>query len=595
MVKSRIKIRVILFVLFSLMAILLVIYNETQNEGTDSKSELATIYASDSSTITEGKALFESYCASCHSVDEEGIGPRLGGITSIISELDLIKYIQNPSVVITSGNLRAKYLLNKYKIPMPQTFLKEVQISNILAYINQQSDYLGIDPLEVDLNNPLIAKERLVPPVRKSGLSIELEDYFQLPRGADRPPDKGLATLRAHPSGDGTLFVSDQMGIIYSVNNSKVVSYLNVKKEVEDFIFKPGIGTGLGSFALHPGFLENGLIYTTHAVEYLGKPAINDGAFPDTIGVGLQWVLSEWKLKEIGSPIFEGTTREVLRINTPTTAHGIQDIGFSPGQDKNDANYGMLYIGIGDGGSNNIKLPELCHDIRSLLGTIIRIDPTGNSSSTGKYGIPSDNPFIENTDPKERKEIWAYGFRNPHRMCWDMTNGKRMIVADVGEANIEEVNIVEKGGDYGWSVLEGNNGISTKIDKTVVYKVGADVLASYKAPFGQYDHSDGNAISGGFVYRGPIRELSNKYIFGDIVTGRLFYMNIDEALSDSTVYDLSIVKNGIETGLKKIVDTKRVHLRIGYDQYSGQLFIMTKDDAMIRKVSKAFYQESHIQ
>ena len=72
-------------------------------------------------------------------------------------------------------------------------------------------------------------------------------------------------------------------------------------------------------------------------------------------------------------------------------------------------------------------------------------------------------------------------------------------------------------------------------------------------------------------------------------------MNIDEALSDSTVYDISIVKNGIETGLKKIVDTKRVHLRIGYDQYSGQLFIMTKDDAMIRKVSKAFYQESHIQ
>lgn len=198
------------------------------------------------------------------------------------------------------------------------------------------------------------------------------------------------------------------------------------------------------------------------------------------------------------------------------------------------------------------------------------------------------------TDPLVRKEIWAYGFRNPHRMCWDLTHGNRMLVADIGESNIEEINIVEKGGDYGWSTVEGTYGISTKTNLTIVYPLSKSELELYNAPFGQYDHNDGNAISGGFVYQGPYRVLQDKYFFGDIVNGKLLYMNLDQQLTDSSVYEIAIVENGLETNLKEISHSNRVHLRIGYDLYSGQLFIMTKGDGKIRRVASAYNKEDEI-
>jgi glucose/arabinose dehydrogenase len=396
-----------------------------------------------------------------------------------------------------------------------------------------------------------------------------------------------VATLRAYPSGDGTLFVSDQIGIIYRISQGKLDTFFNIRSIIKDFIYEPGIGTGLGSFAFHPDFLHNGLFYTTHAEGFKGLPA--DNGFSDSLKIGLQWVLTEWKMTDVRAKTFQGTHRELLRLNTPTTAHGVQDIGFVPGLNKKDPGYGMLYLGCGDGGSNNIRHPELSHTTSSFLGTIIRIDPAGRNSPNGKYGIPADNPFVTDKNPATRKEIWAYGFRNPHRMCWDLSYGVRMIAADIGESNIEEVNIIEKGGDYGWSRREGNYAISTKIDLKNVYPVRQDDTTRYRGPFGQYDHNDGNAISGGFVYHGPLTSLDNKYIFGDIVQGKLFYLNIDRNLTDSTVYELTVEQNGKETSLRQLNNIQRVHLRIGYDPFSGTLYIMTKN-GKIRRVTKAFYK-----
>lgn len=558
-------------------------------------NEDSFVYATDNKTIQEGKLGFMQNCASCHGLEADGFGPRLGGITKLFSDKKLKEMIKNMPLLIESGDERCNLLKAKYKQVMPPfTFLDDDQISSILSYINYQTDSLKLKAMQVVKDSIRITK-KLTKPIQKTGLNIEIEDFIKMPRSSERPGDKGLATFRIHPLLKGAYFVSDQMGIIYKISNKKEIdTFLNVTSYLKNFIYEPGIGSGLGSFVLHPEFPSNGLIYTTHTEEYLKKPAINDGDFPESIGVGLQWVLSEWKLNDIMANKFSGERREVLRLNTPTTAHGVQDIGFAPVV-KNNPDYGLLYIGIGDGGSNNIKMPELLHHNKSILGSILRINPTGSNSKTGNYGIPSDNPFVNETDKKVKKEVYAFGFRNPHRMCWDMTYGKRMIVADIGQANIEEINIVENGGDYGWSDMEGTFGISIKKSLSNVYNVTDATKNKHKMPFGEYDHQDGTAISGGFVYHGVIKELQNKYIFGDIATGRLLYMNMNKAISDSTIYDLTLVKNGKTTSLRELTNAYRVHLRIGYDESIGDLFIMTKGDGMIRKITNAFIDKNQAQ
>jgi mono/diheme cytochrome c family protein len=564
--------------------------NSSNNEIETDQTNNPFVY--DDELLENGEKLFVMHCSSCHSLELEGIGPKLGGITTLISKRELMDFIISPSRAVESGNLRVSYLKERYKTVMPSfDFLDQSEISFILSYISYETEKNKLKPLLIDTTQQFTKGDRVVAPVAHSGLVIELEDVIQIPLMQDRFHDKGLATLRAHPSGNGSLFISDQMGIIYKVENEKTQAYLNVRERIKEFIFEPGIGTGLGSFDLYPDFLNNGVIYTTHAELYAGKPAINDNDYVDSVGVALQWVLSEWTPDEVSARVFEGSRREVLRINTPTTAHGFQDIGFAPVKDKNDPDYAKLYIGTGDGGSINLKKPELSHNIKSLLGTIIRIDPKGKNSQFGTYGIPDDNPFAQHKDTKVKKEIWAYGFRNPHRFSWELTAKRRLIAADIGESNVEEINIIEKGGDYGWSTIEGKMGIDILTDAKVVYKVSKDFLASYKLPFGQFDHMDGKAISGGFVYQGDLQELKDKYVFGDIVSGKLFYMNINESLSDSTIYDLTIIKNGMKTSIQQMSNLTRAHMRIGYDQYSGDLFVMTKADGMVRRVNKCYYEK----
>jgi hypothetical protein len=219
----------------------------------------------------------------------------------------------------------------------------------------------------------------------------------------------------------------------------------------------------------------------------------------------------------------------------------------------------------------------------------MRIDPARKNSANGQYGIPPDNPFAESRDPTIRKEIWAYGFRNAHRVSWDLAHGKRMIAVDIGESNVEEVNLIEKGGSYGWGVgcIEGTARIDVMKDAKVVTAATAAELAPYRLPHGQYDHDEGPAITGGYVYRGPIEALCGKYIFGDIVNGRLFFMNFDAALADRTIYELNILRDGAVTSIKALSKVDRAHLRIGYDERTGDMYILTKDDGLVRRITAA--------
>lgn len=529
---------------------------------------------------SQGKELFTTHCVSCHAMEQEEIGPRLGGVTSVLSEKDLIAFIKNPNHAIETGNARAVSLSKRYKMIMPPfDFLKDEEIRSILGYIASETKAHNIAPLEVKIDTA--SNARLAQPVIKTGLRIELEDYVTIPASSDKMPRTRIANMRPHPSQDGTLYVSDQRGLIYRISGREVSTFLDLRPVVENYVNEPGLGTGLGSFAFHPDYLQNGLIYITHTEAFKGRPA--DYSYNDSIKVAMQWVVSEWKMDDVKNPVFKGKRRELLRINVPNVVHGTQDVGFNPEAAKGDRDYGLLYIGTGDGGSTISKYPQLCHNLHSLLGTIIRIDPLGSNSKNGHYGIPADNPFV-NDQGDVFKEIYAYGFRNPHRLAW---HGGRLFSAEVGESNFEEVNVIVKGGDYGWNVREGNFGISSK-DLKNVYPVPATETGKFERPFLQYDHIDGNAISGGYVYEGPIAALKDKYIFGDIVNGRIFYANIDPKLSDQSVYELMIVRDGKETNLIEMSGSKRVDIRIEYDRFTKELYIMTKSDGKIRRVGKAY-------
>lgn len=551
-------------------------------------------YPRDEATLGHGRTLFTQLCASCHVLDRDGIGPPLGGVTRVLTQAELLRHIRNPAAVIDSGHPRANALFRRYKVVMPPfEVLPEDQLVAILAHIDRETERAKLTPFAVDLTPPTGKEIRLIPPVEKSSLVIELEEWVQIPLAPNRRPDKGIATLRSSPRQDGAVFISDQMGVIHRVQDRRAAVFLDIRGQFPAFVFEPGIATGLGSFAFHPDFLSNGLFYTTHAEITPSKPAINEAWYekvviPDKGTPPLYWVVLEWQATDPTAERFAGTRREVLRLKTPTTAHGCQDIAFAPVTNRDDPDFGLLFIGVGDGGSVNLKMPELGHTPRSLLGTLMRIDPRGRNAPAGGYGIPADNPFARSADPLARPEIWAYGFRNPHRMCWDLSFGKRLIVADIGESNAEEINLIEKGGDYGWNRIEGRARVDVMKDAKVVQPATPAELAAHRLPFGAYDHTDGRAISGGFVYRGPIEALQHKYIFGDIVTGRLFFMRMDEKLSDATVYELNVERDGVATSIAALSRTKRAHLRVGYDEQTGDLFFMTKEDGRVRRVTKAF-------
>lgn len=545
-------------------------------------------------SVAQGKALFTQQCAACHSLAQDGIGPPLGGVTAVLTEGQLAQWIHDPAKVLATGDARAAALLRRYKVPMPPfAYLDDAQLADVVAFIAQQSAVQHLAPFAVDTKASSPAP-RLLEPVKDSGIAVELEDVVQIPRLPMRTPYKGITLLRPDPREDGVVLICDLMGIIYRVKNRQVSVFLDMRRTFPDFIWDPGVATGLGSFALHPAFVRNGLFYTAHAERFRGTPSINAADIPADVPPGvtppLEWVLTEWRLADPAAAAFAGTHREVLRFVTPTTAHASQEIAFVPVTDAHGPDYGLLYLGIGDGGSVNLKRPDMAGHPRTLLGSIIRIDPAGHNGVNGLYGIPPDNPFAGSPDPKVHREIWAYGFRNPHRMSWDLTYGKRMIAVDIGESNAEEVNLIERGGSYGWGVglLEGTLHIDAKTDAKSVRAATAAELAPYHLPFGEYDHSDGAAITGGYVYHGPLAVLRDKYVFGDIVTGQLFFMNMGASLTDHTIYKLTIMRDGVITGVKALGHLDRAHLRIGYDDRTGDLFLMTKGDGMVRRISAAY-------
>lgn len=536
----------------------------------------------DSVSIAKGENIFNQNCIACHSFDQDGIGPALGGVTEEVSDEWLKRFIKDPKAVIESGDTRATALFAKYKSIMPSFgYYTENEIEGIVAYLHTQKGTGKI----VSTGDGSALENPVPESIPMSDLVVEMKLFKQMPATAEQKPLTRITKLYPRPD-TGEMYVLDLRGKLYRLKGTEVEVYFDIADHKPDFINAPGHASGFGSFAFHPEFAENGLLYTTHTEAAGSSPA--DFVFEDSLKVKLQWVISEWQTSRPDQFPFAGRSRELLRINMVGQSHGVQEITFNPLSKRGDEDYGLLYIGVGDGGSAERGILHINKGPENVWSSILRIDPAGRNSANGKYGIPATNPFVRNKNTKALGEVYAYGFRNPHKITW--TRSGKMLSSNIGQHNIEELNLILPGHDYGWPTREGSFMINLKSDTRKLYPLGADDESfNMDYPVAEYDHDEGNAIIGGYEYWGSsIPELKGKYLFGDMVNGRLFYVDVDDINPGerAPMKEFRVSLNGRPTTFKALCDDERLSMRFGRDK-DGEIYISTMPDGKVYKLVKA--------
>jgi mono/diheme cytochrome c family protein len=539
----------------------------------------ASAIATDSLSIALGQLLFQNNCSGCHNFRHDGIGPNLSGITETDSINWLKTFIRSPKSMIDSGNERAKNLLANYHSVMPSfASLKDEEIDQLIAYLHTQQGRKKPKDDPNAIKNPIPEK------IAASDIQIDLDFFTQIPASSDKEPLTRISKMDWVKS-TNAWFVLDQRGKLYKLENQKGATWLDISQWKKKFIDQPGLATGLGSFAFHPDYAKNGIFYTTHSEAAHTQKA--DFAIPDSIRQTLQWVLCEWKNTDPLGNTFKGTCRELIRIDMVAGIHGVQEIIFNPRSRRGDEDYGQLYIGVGDGGATENGYAFLTHHPERIWGTILRIDPLGKNSHNGQYGIPDKNPFAHSKDSNTIREIYADGFRNPNRMLW--TPKGVMLATNIGQSNIEAIDIVLKGHDYGWPNREGKFLMYPDSDINKIYPLPLnDSAFQYDYPVAAFDHDEGNAIAGGYIYEGKnIPELRGKYLFGDIPSGRLFCLNVVDLKTGkmATINEWFVSLNGKRIPLRKLCGQNRVDLRFAQDE-KGEVFIFTKPDGKIYRLGK---------
>lgn len=366
------------------------------------------------------------------------------------------------------------------------------------------------------------------------------------------------APVQALPAGDASerMFIVDQAGKVRILDNGQVAPqpFLDVSSRLVELGF---FGThdegdyderGLLGLAFHPDYGNPnspgfGKFYT-YTSEPVGPAADFTLSLPPNSQFDHQNVVAEWQVDPANPNVADPSSRrELIRMDHPQFNHNAGALEFGPD--------GKLYITVGDGGNANDVGDGHSdigngQDLTNPHGSMLRIDVNGNNSANGQYGIPADNPYVAGGG---LAEIFAAGFRNPFRFSHDRATGA-LIVPDVGQDKVEEINIVEKGGNYGWNLKEG--AFRFDHDTGAISDDLSGLPPGLIDPVAQYDHDEGISIIGGFMYRGSaIPELEGKYVFGDFSRGflnpdgRLFYAD----LSTGAIEEFTLGLDDRELGL----------------------------------------------
>jgi glucose/arabinose dehydrogenase len=373
----------------------------------------------------------------------------------------------------------------------------------------------------------------LLPRVAKGAVRIELEPVAT---GLSAPVDLASAN-------DGTdrLFIVNQTGQILILKNGQLVNtpFLDVSSRLVTLM--PDYDErGLLGLAFHPGFSDSNSPGFRKLYTYTSEPVAGAADFTvvNPTSFDHQSVIAEWQVSAADPDVVDvNTRREVMRIDEPQFNHNGGQLAF-----RSSDHY--FYISLGDGGAANDVgaghnvVTGNGQDLTTVLGKILRIDPLAPSanpgsndpvSANGKYRVPVSNPFVATTQPANRvAEIFAYGFRNPFRFGFDAITNK-LIVGDVGQDHVEELDVVEAGKNYGWHRKEGTFLFNPATGDVTPDPAPDPALTD---PVAEYSHDDGEAVIGGYIYRGSaVAALPGKYVFGDLAkeetepSGRLFYMD----------------------------------------------------------------------
>ena len=506
-------------------------------------------------------------------------------------------------------------------------------------------------------------------PSASAQVTLEIQDYVEAPmtglvdgKGSNELLLARVNTLREEVGGAKRFFISDLNGPLYVFDKAtkKFSVYLDFNGSAgksgifHKLTIMQGYGNGLNGFYLDPDYTRNGKFYTVHIEDPAlpGSnlpdnskfPALNVAGYKTTEAIRTpgplqnEGVLIEWTDSNPGNDTFEGNARELLRVQLNTRSHPMGDLIFNPAARRGDPDWRVLYMECGDGASGesaNVAIRSNPQRLDNLEGKILRIIPdlsehaaTSTVSDNGRYRIPNDNPFV--STPGARKEIWAHGFRNPHRLSWavDPANpaNNRLIANSVGLHTWETVYLVRRGGNYGYGRREGNQLLKQdnttaplpavdEIPLQVGETPGTEMLTPIY-PVIQYGHGSdgGDAIGSGFVYNGKsIPSLRGKYLFTDLTTGRIWWADYKEMLAAddgkpatlAAIHDVRVRFRGkvydsmfgiVEAAYKArggqsehlpgradLVMGGRADVRFSIDA-DGELYLYSKGDGVIRKV-----------
>jgi glucose/arabinose dehydrogenase len=337
--------------------------------------------------------------------------------------------------------------------------------------------------------------------------------------------------LQVPSDNTGRFFVVEQPGTIRIISNGALLAtpFLDITSQV-DF----GGEKGLLGLAFHPSYSQNRRFYVNN----------------DRVSGGqMQTVISEFQASAINPNLADGATERILfTVVQPFPNHKGGQLVFGPD--------GFLYIGLGDGGSGGDPLRN-GQSLQTMLGKMLRIDVDHTSSGLA-YAIPPDNPFAAGGG---LPEIWVYGLRNPWRFSFDRSTS-RLFCADVGQDHYEEIDILQKGGDFGWNIMEGlhcfNPATGCNMNGLIL-------------PIAEYDHTEGDAVIGGYVYHGTaIPQLAGTYLLSDFGSG--------------TIWNLTESPPGTWTRTR-LLSTGRNISSFGQDP-SGELYVLDYGGSVLKLVAK---------
>lgn len=342
-----------------------------------------------------------------------------------------------------------------------------------------------------------------------------------------------LTNLVQPNQGHDMLFVTEQSGRILVFPNQQDSTAATLFLDLSPLVSERNSEEGLLGLAFDPSFEDNGFFYVYYSASNPRRS-----------------VLSRFSASENDpNTALVGSELIIMEIPQPAGNHNGGQLAFGPD--------GYLYVGLGDGSASGDPFNN-GQNRTTLLGSILRID-VATASEGERYRVPLDNPLVGVANA--RPEIWAYGLRNPWRFSFDSQTGA-MWAADVGQNSWEEIDLIQKGLNYGWNVMEGAHCFSPRS--------GCDETG-LQLPLAEYGRAEGCSVIGGYVYRGTLLpSLVGAYVFGDFCSGKIWGLRYDgESVTEALL----------------LVDSDLMITSFGVDR-TGNLYIVSRNQGLYRLVPK---------